>query len=129
LPCKTSRDDANSKTRATPAPTFSTSSARSTLREPEAPLGWGLLQKGGALILKRKPIWHDSTDASRLRILQKIASAGRDSYSAIGLRTPGEDAAAVHHEIPIRPRFAMRECPEYRMGHGNLGLHYGTPHA
>src|SRR5206468_4989212 len=43
------------------------------LREPEAPLGWGLLlEKDGALLLKRKPIWHDSSEASRLRILQKI---------------------------------------------------------
>jgi len=47
------------------------------LREPEAPLGWGLLlEKGGALILKRKPIWHESSEACRLRILQKIAGTG-----------------------------------------------------
>jgi hypothetical protein len=47
------------------------------LREPEAPLGWGLLvEKEGALILKRKPVWHESSEASRLRILQRIAGTG-----------------------------------------------------
>ena len=47
------------------------------LREPEAPLGWGLLvEKEGALTLRRKPVWHDSSEDARLRILQKIAAAG-----------------------------------------------------
>ncbi len=47
------------------------------LREPEAPLGWGLLvEKAGALTLLRKPVWHESAEAARLRILQKIAAAG-----------------------------------------------------
>ena len=47
------------------------------LREPEAPLRWGLLvEKEGALVLHRKPVWHDSSEAARLRILQKIAAAG-----------------------------------------------------
>jgi hypothetical protein len=47
------------------------------LREPEAPLGWGLLvEKNGALALHRKPVWHDSSEAARLRVLQKIAGAG-----------------------------------------------------
>lgn len=47
------------------------------LREPEAPLGWGLLvAKEGALLLQRKPVWHDSADSARLRVLQKIAAAG-----------------------------------------------------
>lgn len=47
------------------------------LREPEAPLGWGLLlAKEGVLVLARKPVWHDSADAARLRVLQKIAAAG-----------------------------------------------------
>ena len=47
------------------------------LCEPEAPLGWGLLvEKEGALSLRRKPVWHDSADAARLRVLQKIAAAG-----------------------------------------------------
>ena len=47
------------------------------LREPEAPLGWGLLaEEGGALRLRRKPVWRDSPDAARLRVLQRIAAAG-----------------------------------------------------
>jgi len=47
------------------------------LREPEAPLGWGLLvEKEGALCLQRKPVWHDSSESARLRVLQKIAAAG-----------------------------------------------------
>jgi hypothetical protein len=47
------------------------------LREPEAPLGWGLLvEKETALYLRRKPVWHESSEAARLRVLQKIAAAG-----------------------------------------------------
>ncbi len=47
------------------------------LREPETPLGWGLLvAREGALTLHRKPVWHESSDAARLRVLQKIAAAG-----------------------------------------------------
>jgi hypothetical protein len=47
------------------------------LREPEAPLGWGLLvEKEGALSLQRKPAWYDTPDVARLRVLQKIAAAG-----------------------------------------------------
>lgn len=47
------------------------------LREPEAPLGWGLLvARAGALSLRRKPVWHESTATARLRVLQKIAAAG-----------------------------------------------------
>lgn len=47
------------------------------LREPEAPLGWGLLVAAdGALALHRKPVWHVSREENRLRVLQKIAAAG-----------------------------------------------------
>jgi hypothetical protein len=47
------------------------------LREPEAPLGWGLLvEREGTLTVHRQPVWHDSPDAVRLRVLQKIAAAG-----------------------------------------------------
>jgi hypothetical protein len=71
------------------------------LREPEAPLGWGLLlEKGGALILKRKPIWHDSSEASRLRILQKIGSAGtRQLIRRLEIADPSEPRT--------RPRFSI----------------------
>ena len=47
------------------------------LREPEAPLGWGLLvEKEGALTLHRTPVWHESAESARLRLLQRIAAAG-----------------------------------------------------
>ena len=51
------------------------------LREPEAPLGWGLLAaEECALRLRRKPVWHDSSDATRLRLLQRIAAAGTRQF-------------------------------------------------
>ncbi len=47
------------------------------LRAAETPLGWGLLvEKSGSLTMQRKPVWHDSSESARLRILQKIATAG-----------------------------------------------------
>lgn len=47
------------------------------VRESETPLGWGLLlAEEGALILRRKPLWHESSESARLRILQRIAAAG-----------------------------------------------------
>lgn len=52
------------------------------LREPEAPLGWGLLvAREGALRLHRKPVWHDSPDSIRLRVLQRIAVAGTRQFN------------------------------------------------
>jgi hypothetical protein len=40
-------------------------------------VGWGLLlAKEGKLTLHCKPAWHESADAVRLRVLQKIAAAG-----------------------------------------------------
>ena len=47
------------------------------VREAEVPLGWGLLSaQNSTLMLRRKPLWHASSDSARLRILQKIAAAG-----------------------------------------------------
>jgi len=46
-------------------------------RESEVPVGWGaLVESNDALILVRKPIWHDATAASRLHVLHRIAVAG-----------------------------------------------------
>jgi hypothetical protein len=46
-------------------------------REAELPIGWGaLVESGGALTLRRKPMWHDNSPESRLRFLQRIAVAG-----------------------------------------------------
>ncbi len=81
------------------------------MREPEAPLGWGLLvEKEGALTLHRKPVWHDSRDTTRLRVLQKIAGAGTrqlnrrlearsDSLRAEALKTPLLRAAKQPAEL------------------------------
>ena len=46
-------------------------------REPELPVGWGVLvENGGSLALQRKPVWHDNSLEQRLRFLQRIANAG-----------------------------------------------------
>jgi hypothetical protein len=43
----------------------------------EVPIGWGLLTASeGGLALARKPVWHDSSETARLRLLQRIAKAG-----------------------------------------------------
>jgi hypothetical protein len=64
------------------------------LREAEAPLGWGLLvQRESALMLHRKPVWHESAEPTRLRVLQKIAAAGTRQMNRrlkIVLVFPGE---------------------------------------
>jgi hypothetical protein len=45
--------------------------------ESESPLGWGVLvESNSSLALLRKPIWHDNSAETRLRFLQRIASAG-----------------------------------------------------
>jgi hypothetical protein len=47
------------------------------MRLPEVPVGWGLLSAlDGQLILARKPVWHESAEAARLRVLQRIAASG-----------------------------------------------------
>jgi hypothetical protein len=52
------------------------------MREPEAPLGWGLLvESDGALALLRKPVWHDSPEPMRLRVLQRIGAAGTRQFN------------------------------------------------
>jgi hypothetical protein len=46
-------------------------------REPEIPVGWGALtEAGGELTIARKPIWHETSEESRLHFLQRIAAAG-----------------------------------------------------
>ena len=46
-------------------------------RESEVPVGWGaLVESNDALMLVRKPIWHDSTAANCLHVLHRIAMAG-----------------------------------------------------
>jgi hypothetical protein len=51
-------------------------------REPEIPLGWGVLaEANGSLTLLRKPVWHDNTEESRVRLLQRIALAGTRQFN------------------------------------------------
>jgi hypothetical protein len=46
-------------------------------RESEIPIGWGtLVESNGALALMRKPVWQESAPENRLRLLQRIATAG-----------------------------------------------------
>jgi hypothetical protein len=55
--------------------------------ESEVPLGWGVLvEKNGSLALVRKPAWHDNSAETRLRFLQRIASAGTRQFNrALGI--------------------------------------------
>lgn len=47
------------------------------LRESEIPVSWGaLIESGGSLSLARKPTWHDATEESRTRFLERIAIRG-----------------------------------------------------
>jgi hypothetical protein len=47
------------------------------LSPPEIPVGWGaLVESNGALILARKPTWHDAAAETQLRLLERIAAAG-----------------------------------------------------
>ncbi len=46
-------------------------------REPEIPVGWGVLvESNGELMLTRKPVWHETSTDNRIRFLQRIAAAG-----------------------------------------------------
>ena len=46
-------------------------------RESEIPASWGaLIETDGRLVLARKPVWHETTPATQLSFLQRIAMAG-----------------------------------------------------
>lgn len=64
--------------------------------EAEVPFGWGaLVESNGSLSLVRKPIWHDNAAQTRLRFLQRIATAGTRQFNrALGL-TRGEIVATA----------------------------------
>jgi len=61
--------------------------------EAEAPLGWGLLvAREGGLRSHRKPVWHDSPEGTRLRLLQRIGAAATrhcNRWLQIGPASPG----------------------------------------
>jgi len=51
-------------------------------RDPEIPAGWGaLVESSGALILARKPVWHETTEENRIRLLHRIAVRATRSLS------------------------------------------------
>jgi hypothetical protein len=44
-------------------------------RDPEIPAGWGaLVESKGKPILARKPVWHETTEENRIRLLHRIAA-------------------------------------------------------
>ena len=46
-------------------------------RDGEIPVGWGaLVESNSALTLVRKPIWYETTEENRIRLLHRIALAG-----------------------------------------------------
>jgi hypothetical protein len=64
--------------------------------ESEVPLGWGaLVETNDSLVLVRKPIWHDNGADTRLRFLQRIATAGTRQFNrALGITREEIVAAA-----------------------------------
>ncbi len=65
------------------------------LREPELPLGWGvLIEANESLSLARRPSWHESSPELRLRFLQRIAScATRHVNRELGIAYEEVDSA------------------------------------
>jgi hypothetical protein len=50
--------------------------------DPEIPVGWGaLVESSGALTLARKPVWYETTEENRIRLLHRIAVAGTRSQN------------------------------------------------
>ena len=64
--------------------------------ESEVPLGWGaLIEANGSLDMVRKPVWHDNGAETRLRFLQRIATAGTRQFNrALGITREEIVAAA-----------------------------------
>jgi hypothetical protein len=64
--------------------------------ESEVPVGWGaLVEANDSLVLVRKPIWHDNGADTRLRLLQRIATAGTRQFNrALGITREEIVAAA-----------------------------------
>ena len=46
-------------------------------RDPEIPAGWGaLVESNGGLRLAREPVWHETREENRIRLLHRIAVSG-----------------------------------------------------
>jgi hypothetical protein len=55
----------------------------------EVPTGWGLLvERGGQLVLDRRPLWQDVDRAERLRLLERIAAKPAVAITPDKLRDP-----------------------------------------
>jgi hypothetical protein len=73
-------------------------------RESEVPAGWGaLVESNDALMLARKPIWHESTAANRLHVLHRIAMAGTRNLNR-------ELSLDWHEQIVPRHFFRFRQA-------------------
>jgi len=74
------------------------------LREAETPLGWGLLvAHGGALHLQRKPIWQESSEEARLKIVEKIAAMATRQLNRqyhLAPRTPWSSTDSTNRATP-----------------------------
>lgn len=65
--------------------------------EGDVPLGWGaLVESNEGLRLVRKPVWHDNAAETRLRFLQRIASAGTRQFNRLFDITRDEIVAAAN---------------------------------
>jgi len=68
--------------------------------EAELPSGWGaLVESGGSLSLRCRPLWHDNAAENRLQFLQRIA--------AVGTRHLNRQFGITHDEITT----AHASCP------------------
>jgi hypothetical protein len=74
--------------------------------ESEVPVGWGVLvEANDSLVLVRKPIWHDNGADTRLRFLQRIATAGTRQFNrALGISRQEIVAAAKSVGIALPGR-------------------------
>ena len=64
-------------------------------RDPEIPAGWGaLVESNGALTLVRKPIWHETPEENRIRLLHRIAVAGTRALNR-KMHDPGDGQPAL----------------------------------
>ena len=69
-------------------------------REPEIPVGWGVLIAGdGALRLSRKPLWHEITDRARTQLLERIAAAGTRTFNR-QLKITFDEVAVARSHLP-----------------------------
>jgi hypothetical protein len=65
-------------------------------RESETPAGWGVLtEANGTLHLSKKPVWQDSPEETRVKLLQRIALAGTRQFNRVFAITREEITATA----------------------------------